>query len=117
MKADQAETEAARDDRTRPARREPEPAASGGWPRPAGADHAEGKAAAAEKAVLVDPTGAPVKAPPPKESDRRVGAPETAAPAHKRRWVWVLAGIIAFALALHLRIHFRSPAHAKQAEA
>jgi multidrug efflux system membrane fusion protein len=117
MKADQAETEAVRDDPAQPARREPEPAASSGTPRPAGAERADGKAAPAEKAVLVDPTGAPVKAPPPKESDHREEAPEAAVPAHKRRWVWVLVGIIAFALALYLVLHFQSQAKAKKAAA
>jgi multidrug efflux system membrane fusion protein len=117
MKADQAETEVVRDDTAQRGRREPEPAASGSSPRPAGAERADGKAVAVEKAVLVAPTGAPVKAPPPKESDRREGAPEAAAPAHKRRWVWVLVGIIAFALALYLVIHFQGQAKAKKAAA
>jgi multidrug efflux system membrane fusion protein len=114
MKADQAETEEVRDETAQPARREGEPAAPGGSQRPAGAD---GKAAPGEKAILVDPTGATVKAPPAKESDRREGAPQAQPPAHKRRWIWVLAGIIAFALALYLIVHFQSQAKAKKAAA
>jgi membrane fusion protein, multidrug efflux system len=117
MKADQAETEAVQGETAQPARREPEPAASGGSPRPASAERADGKPAPAEKAVLVDPTGAPVKAPPPKESDRREGAPEAQTPAHKRRWVWVLVAIIAFVLVLYLVLHGQSQARAKKAAA
>src|SRR5712691_11403838 len=105
MKADRAETEAVRDDPAEPARRESESALPAGSPRPGGAEPVEGKRAPAEKAVLVDPTGAPVKAPATKESDHREGAPEATAPAHKRRWVWILVGIIAFAFALYLVIH------------
>ena len=114
MKADQAETEAVRDDKTQPARREP--AASGGLPRPAGAERADAKAAPGDKAILVDPTGTPVKARPPKESERREGAPQAAPPAHKRRWVWIV-GIIALALVLYLVIHGGSQAKAKKAAA
>src|SRR6266542_1968229 len=117
MKVDQAEAEAAREDPAQPASREPEPAASGGSPRPTGAGRADGKAAPTEKAVLVDPTGAPVKVLPPKESERREGAPEAEPPAHKRGWIWILVGIIAFALALSLVIHFQSQAKAKKAAA
>jgi multidrug efflux system membrane fusion protein len=116
MKADQAETEAVPDDTTQPGRREPEPAASGGSPRPAGAERADAKAAPGDKAILVDPTGTPVKARPPKESERRDGAPQAAPPAHKRRWVWIV-GIIALALVLYLVIHGQSQARAKKAAA
>jgi multidrug efflux system membrane fusion protein len=116
MKADQAETEVVRDDTTQPGRREPEPAASGGSPRPAGAERADAKAAPGEKAILVDPTGTPVKARPPRESERRDGAPQAAPPAHKRRWVWIV-GIIALALVLYLVIHGQSQAKAKKAAA
>ncbi len=116
MKADQAETEPVRDDTTQPGRREQEPAASGGSPRPAGAERADAKAAPGDKAILVDPTGTPVKAHPPKESERRDGAPQAAPPAHKRRWIWIV-GIIALALVLYLVIHGQSQAKAKKAAA
>lgn len=116
MKADQAETEPVRDDTTQPGRREPEPAASGGSPRPAGAERADAKAAPGDKAILVDPTGTPVKARPPRESERRDGAPQAEPPVHKRRWVWIV-GIIALALVLYLVIHGQSQAKAKKAAA
>jgi len=116
MKADQAETEAVRDETEQPARRNPEPAASGGSPRPAGAERADVKAAPGEKAVLVDPTGTPVKARPPREPERRDGAPQAEPPAHKRRWVWIV-GVIALALVLYLVIHGQNQAKAKKAAA
>src|ERR1700694_1074555 len=96
MKADQAETEAVRDDSAEPPKREPDPPADAApLRRPEGASPAAGKVARTDKALLVDPTGAPVKAPPPRQSDREEEAyEEPRSLSHKRRWVWITILVI-----------------------
>src|SRR5262249_10630392 len=115
MKEDTAETEPIRDEFREPAR--PEPPVPAGRPEETARSSPQVKTARPDDTVLVDPTGAPVKTAAPKSRPVGEERPEEAPPAEKRRWVWVIAGIVGLVLLLYLVIHAQGQAKARKAAA
>src|SRR5262249_31383417 len=118
MKADRVGTEPIREASPEPARPEPPgPPASAARSEETARTSPQVKTARPDETVLVDPTGAPVKAAPPKSKPVEEEQPEEARPIAKRRWVWVVAGIVGLVLLLYLVIHGQSQSKAKKAAA